>query len=323
MPDKVAPDAFGRCDPKLPVEMLAGQALGTFWQVRFVSRGKVGPDDVRTAIGRRLDAIVAEMSQWEPGSVLSRFNRMEAGEEIVLPTDFAKVIGTALDIAGRSEGAFDPTHGRAAALLGFGAEPARADLSPTDLKDAFDQAGWQRLAFDPQTRRLCQPGGLWLDFSGIAKGFAVDAVADLLGELGIEDALVEIGGELVARGLRPDAQPWWVDLESPPGAVLAPLRIGLHQASVATSGDYVRGLHTIDPSTGRPLPSRIASVSVLHDNAMLADAWATALTVLGPDRGLVLADRKGIAARFVERLPGQDPAFAETISAALARMIED
>ena len=312
--------AFARCDPARGVEIITGAALGTGWQVRFHAPRPVSLDRLRAAIEARLAAIVAEMSQWAPDSLLSCFNRSPAGTWITLPVDFATVIGAALATADTSGGAFDPTHGRAAALLGYGAEQCAGPPSSGKLDAALADAGWRRLAFDPATRRLRQPGGLSLDLAGIAKGFAVDAVADLLRRHGIEDCLVEIGGELVGRGLRPDGQPWWVDLERPPDAALPPLRIGLHEAAVATSGDYVRGAHTLDPRTGRPLLPKVASVSVIHSSAMLADAWATALLVLGPEDGLALATRQGLAARMLER---RHENVVEAISPALRAMMED
>lgn len=299
---------------------MCGQALGTSWQVRFAYGGEIASDRLREAIRLRLARIVAEMSQWEPTSLLSKFNHATAGTWLSLPSDFASVIAAALDIAERSDGAFDPTHGKTASLLGFGAEAITGPPTSCELDGARSAAGWHRLAFDRDAARLRQPGGLWLDFSGIAKGYAVDAIADLLAANGIEDALVEIGGELVGRGLRPDGQPWWVDLEAPPGAVLPPLRLGLHEQAVATSGDYVRGAHTIDPRTGRPLDGRVASVSVIHRSAMLADAWATALTVLGPEAGEELAVREGFATRILERREGK---VVETLSPALVALIAE
>jgi thiamine biosynthesis lipoprotein len=302
------------------VVWLGGAALGTSWQVRFAASRDLSLDRLRVLIERRLAGIVAEMSQWDPASLLSRFNRAPAGAWFSLPEDFAAVLTAALGVARRSGGAFDPTHGRAAALLGFGAQAVSDPPSPTELEDAHAAAGWERLHFEPATRLLRQPGGLWLDFSGIGKGYAVDALADLLRTHGIADVLVEIGGELVGRGLRPDGEPWWVDLEPPPGAAaLPPLRIGLHENAVATSGDYVRGAHTLDPFTGQPLERRVAAVSVVHANAMLADAWATALTVLGPNAGLAMAEREGIAARFVTR---KNAGFAEALSPAMRALID-
>ncbi|MDO6416696.1 FAD:protein FMN transferase [Sphingomonas sp. BIUV-7] len=290
--------------------------MGTGWRVRLARPPHLDPAALRRDILARLAGLVAEMSQWEPDSHLSRFNRAPAGSWADLPPDFATVIACALAIAEQSDGAFDPTLGRAAALLGFGASVPAGD----DLAAAQAESGWRRLTFDPAARRLRQPGGLWLDLSGIAKGYAVDAVAALLAERGIRHFLVEIGGELVGRGVRPDGEPWWVALESPPGMRLAPLHIALHELAVATSGDYRRGAHTIDPATGRPLAAGVISVSVIHESAMLADGWATALTTLGPARGIALATEKRIAARIVIRA---GPRPIEHLSPAFAAMLED
>jgi len=290
--------------------------MGTGWHVRLVPPPGLDMAALERTIFAVFDRIIGEMSQWEPTSHLSRFNRTSAGSWADLPPDFATVMTCALRVAEESDGAFDPTLGRAAALLGYGA----GILSGDDLDAAQARAGWQRLTFDPAARRLRQPGGLWLDLAGIAKGYAVDAVAALLAAHGVRHMLVEIGGELVGRGIRPDGEPWWVALEAPLGADIAPFHLALHELAVATSGDYRRGAHTIDPTTGRALPPQVVSVSVIHESAMLADAWATALTVLGPERGLALATDKALAARIVTR---DGDAFREQFSPALREMLED
>lgn len=285
--------------------------MGTSWSVRFAAPPGCDPATVEAAILARLDRIIVEMSHWRSDSLISAFNRADPGTWHTLPDDFAAVITAGLDVAARSDGAFDPTIGRLVDLAGFGPDPQRRDDAPDARTAAQESAGWQRLRFDDQ--RLLQPGGLALDFSGIAKGYAVDAVADSLAALGIGHALIEIGGELVGRGVRPDGDPWWVDLESPPGVTLPQLRIALHGIAVATSGDYRRGGHSIDPRTGRSTTNAVHSVSVIHRSAMLADAWATALTVLGPDSGIALARREGIAARIVTDREWLSPALVEML----------
>ena len=239
------------------------------------------------------------MSQWEPSSLLSRFNRAAADSWTILPPDFTTVIAGGLAVARATRGAFDPAIGRLVDLWGFG--PVAVDTVPDDAAVAACRrlSGWRRLAWAPAGRCLRQPGGLALDLSGVAKGHAVDAVADLLAGRGIRHCLVEIGGELVGRGMRPDGDPWWVELEAPPGVALPPLRIALHALAVATSGDYRRGGHTLDPRTGRPVANGVVSASVIHRSALEADAWATALTVLGPVEGLAAAAAAGIAGRLV------------------------
>ena len=157
-------------------------------------------------------------------------------------------------------------------------------------------------------------------------------MSELLGTLGLRDHLVEIGGELRGAGLKPDGQPWWVDLEPPAADCgLAPLRIALHGLSVATSGDYRKCFvdatgqwrsHTIDPRTRRPVEHGLASVTVVHDSAMAADGWSTALMVLGPNEGLALADRLGLAARLVRRRPpAEGGGYEERFSVAMRALM--
>ncbi|MCZ4343223.1 FAD:protein FMN transferase [Sphingomonadaceae bacterium G21617-S1] len=286
--------------------------MGTGWSIRIAMPAGCDLAALEAAILARLDGIVDEMSHWRPDSLISVYNRGEAGSWQALPPDFDRVMQAAIGIAHRSGGAFDPTVGHLVDLAGFGPDPARQDDDARRIDDARRAAGWERLRY--REGRLLQPGGIALDLSGIAKGHAVDAVADLLRERGIAHALVEIGGELAGRGMRPDGDPWWVDLEDPPGLALPPFRIALHGLAVATSGDYRRGAHTIDPRSGRSAITGVRSVSVIHQSAMLADAWATALTVLGSEEGLALATREHLAARIV--------ADREIISPALAELLE-
>ena len=320
LPAVISPTALAGGDPAAAIVDLGGEKMGTRWRVRLVLPPGIRPTAVRTAIEARLDGIVAEMSHWSPTSLLSRFNRSAAGQWTTLPPDFAHVMAAGLAIAAATGGAFDPAIGRLVDLWGFGPVATDAPPDTTALEQARAASGWQRLSFSASDRRLRQPGGLALDLSGIAKGHAVDAIADLLGTMGIAHCLVEIGGELVGRGVQPGGMPWWVDLETPPGAAIAPLRIALHGLAVATSGDYRRGAHTIDPRTGRSTTNGVVSVSVIDATALAADAWATALTVLGVVAGLTLAADTGIAARMVTH---DDGGACEHVSPALAAMIAD
>lgn len=292
--------------------------MGTTWSVQFATRPHITPDAIRALIEARLANIVAQMSHWVPDSVLSRFNRARGGEWTALPPDFATVVAKGLAIAEGSGGAFDPTIGQLVDLWGFGPNGPCPPPTAQQVREAVALSGWQRLAYDATTHRIRQLGGLSLDFSGIAKGHAVDAVADLLVSQGLRHVLVEIGGELVGRGMRPDGDPWWVDLEDPPGTLFPPLRIALHGLAVATSGTYRRGHHSIDPGTGFPVHNGVISLSVIHPSALAADAWATALTVLGPEAGMALATEHRIAARFIVQ---DKEASTERLSPALMAML--
>ncbi len=303
--------------PGAHVGRLTGRTMGTTWSVSFVDEQRTDAPMIRPGVERCLDRVIAEMSTWEGASDISRFNR-SAGEWQELPEWFAVVLTAALGIAGDSGGAYDPTSGRLVDLWGFG-PPGRRSRAPHDgqIGAALERCGWQRLEFDAATRRARQPGGMSLDLSAIAKGFAVDAVARQLRAEGIDSCLVEIGGELRGHGVKPGAQPWWVLVEPPlplapqprPAAATFELLIALHGLSVATSGDYRKGFaadgrwfsHTIDPRTGRPVGDALASVTVLHRECVMADALATALMVLGLEAGLAFAAERHLAALFVER----------------------
>lgn len=301
--------------------------MGTSWSVRLVAPAGALPG-IEQGIRDVLATIVAQMSQWEPESDLSRFNRSTPGRWQPLPPDFLRVLGAALEVAEKSGGAFDPAMGALSELWGFSAAgPVDAPPPPERVAKAMASGGRRAIELDPRLFRARRTDEAALDFSGIAKGRAVDAVAGHLRAAGVADFLVEIGGELSGGGIKPDGQPWWVDLEPVPGSTLPPLRIALHGIAVATSGDYRRGFahdgrhygHTLDPRTGWPVETRIASASVLHGEAMYADAWATALTVLGPEEGRALAERQGLAALLVTR--EADGRFAEHLSPPLEAML--
>ena len=288
--------------------------MGTSWSAQIVDP----PAGCAAAIEAVLARIIAQMSNWVADSAISRFNRAPVGEWMAIPADMLTVLRAGLDMARLSDGAFDPAIGRLVDHWGFGptlsSAPAYAIAPP-----------WSRIEVARgHARRLADAA---LDFSGIAKGFAVDAVAEELRGLGVDNFLVEIGGELRGDGIKPDGQPWWVDVEAPSDLAVPVLRIALCDRAVATSGDYrrfrmedgARLSHSIDPATGAPIQVGVASVTVLHDSAMLADAWATAITVMGPGGGMQLATRHGLAARLVLRT---ETGAQEYMTPALAAMLE-
>ena len=299
------------------VHALQGPTMGTSWSARFVAPAALRPNFIESAITRVLDGVIAEMSHWEPDSALSRFNRAPAGSEHVLPEGFAAVMDAALHISRASDGAFDPTVGELVRHWGFG--------PPGAVEDA--RCDWRLLAWDGS--KLTQSGSARLDLSAIAKGHAVDRVAAVLVDCGIEHHLVEVGGELRGAGMKPDGQPWWVDLEPPDAnCAIEPLRIALHGLAIATSGDYRRfhldedgrrRSHSINPRIGEPIAHGLASVSVVHESAMWADGWSTALMVLGLEDGMQLAREQNLAARFVQR--EGEAGFSEHFSPALAALL--
>jgi len=319
-----------RASTPLVVHTLYGETMGTRWRVDLAAARNAALDALHAGIQTRLDAIVAQMSTWEPASDLSRFNRAGADHWQALPGDFRAVLSCALDIARASDGAFDPTVGPLVAAWGFGAGAApRSVPDAAALAAARARVGWARLDFDAGSGRLRQPGDASLDLSAIAKGYGVDAVADWLRGRGIDAALVDVGGELRGFGRKPDGTPWRVLVETGDQDDEAPCVLVLEDAAVATSGTHWQRFeadgreyaHTIDPRSGRPVEDAPAAVSVVAREAMHADAWATALTVMGAARGFAFAQREGLAARFVvDAAAGQPrvlatPAFDARIAA--------
>jgi thiamine biosynthesis lipoprotein len=209
-----------------------------------------------------------------------------------------------------SGGAFDVTVGPLVDAWGFGPEGRLSGLPDEErLAELRESVGFEGLAMDREAGTLSKthPATL-VDLSGIAKGYGVDQVATALLELGYTAYLVEIGGEVKVRGRKPDGSAWRVAIEAPESERRVLHRVvELVDMAVATSGDYrnfyeedgVRYAHIIDPRTGHPVRHAGAAVSVLHRDAVVADAWATALSVLGPEEGMAVAEREGLAALFI------------------------
>jgi thiamine biosynthesis lipoprotein len=241
------------------------------------------------------------------------------------------VLACALHVARASGGALDPTQGALVTAWGFGAAGRYSTpgfVVPTEaaIQSARARGGWQKLPVDAAAMSLQQRGGMALDLSAVAKGFAVDEVSRMLRADGIAHHLVDVGGELRGAGMKPDGQPWWVDVQLPPGSQgITPSRIALHGLSVATSGDYLQGYvldgrqvsHCIDPRSGHPVSNGTCSVTVVHEECMQADAWSTALMVLGHGEGMPVAEREQLAAQWLVREDGGMREYSSTAFRAL------
>lgn len=321
-----------QADADTEIATLGGQSMGTTWSAKLVQGGRRDLHPLHAAIQAQLDQVVAQMSTWEADSDISRYNRAAAGSVHALPAAFAEVLRCALDVARRSDGAFDPTVGAVLGLWGFGAGAGSRRVPDAEaLRQARAAGDWRQLVVDEAGGALRQPGGLRLDFSAIAKGYGVDLAVRALRAQGVSSALVEVGGELYGYGRKPDGQPWRVLVESAPDedaqAATPPRVLALDGRAVATSGDRwhrfeqdgQRYSHTLDPRSGRPIAATLAAVSVVAADAMRADAWATALSVLGADAGLACAEREGLAARFLLR---DGERVQERLSGAFAALLD-
>ncbi|WP_207764924.1 FAD:protein FMN transferase [Hyphococcus luteus] len=299
--------------------------MGTTWSVRFVAPESVDAGAVCEAVQHSLDRVVAEMSPWERYSDIARFNAAPAASWVEIPDAFMRVAKAAAAVAKETGGAYDPASGALVDLWGFGpAERRAAPPSGRDIDAALGRCG-RALDTDEEAGRLFQPGGVKLDLCSIAKGFGVDEAGDALDALGIASWLVEVGGELKGRGVKPNGEPWWAALDADAAVEDAGFVIALYDLAVATSGSGVnffdhggrRYSHLLDPRTGYSAESGLSAVTVIHDSAMMADAYATAIFVMGPLDGFAFAEKQGLAVRLAGAGAGD-----ERLTGALAAMLD-
>lgn len=284
--------------------VIEGETMGTTYRVLLAPTGSTDP--LPKAIADRLTVLEQRMSTWLPDSEVSRFNKLNSDEWFEVSADTVRVVTESLRIAELSNGAFDPTVAPLIRLWHFDGEADDFDIpSDEEIDAAREHIGWQKLHVraDPPALRKDDPR-MEINLSAIAKGDAVDEIARLIDSAGHSSYLVEIGGEMRARGRKPDDAQWMVGIEAPIAGQRQLYRnqpLPLEDQSIATSGDYrnffevdgQRYSHTIDPSTGRPVTHTVTSVSVVTESCMTADALATAINVLGVERGHELASAEG------------------------------
>jgi FAD:protein FMN transferase len=286
-----------------------GPTMGTRWTAQFHAAAAVDPAPVRAALQRAVDEVDRQMSTWRPESDLMRLNAAPVGEWLTMPVRLLEVLRLGLDIGQASGGAFDIGLGDAVTAWGFGPDTAAPDRIKAAMTAPRGLAP-HVLDLDFATRQARKRAPIVIDLNGIAKGYGTDRLAEVLSDFAIHGGLVGIDGEMRALGPQPDGAPWVVAVEAPDPERRAPRSIlSLQDAAVATSGDYrhwveVQGRrlsHTMNPLRGAPLTAGPASVTVVARRCAEADAWATALMVLGADEGATLARRLGLDALFLER----------------------
>lgn len=288
----------------------AGPTMGTEYHVKIVADlDPARRDQAARAIEEALGRVNALMSTYRPDSELSRLNRHEGPEPFPLSPETAAVFAAALEICAETNGAFDITVGPLVNAYGFGPDAYTDPPDTALIAELRGRVGCHLVALDPARATVAKARpDVYCDLSAIAKGHGVDAVAAALDNLGIARYMVEVGGEVRARGANLRGQPWRIGIERPDTAARGLHRaIPLRDTAMATSGDYRnfreidgrRVSHTIDPRTGRPVAHDLASVTVLHPECARADAYATALMVLGPELGAAFAEEKNLAALFL------------------------
>lgn len=297
--------------------VISGATMGTRYSAVFYIRGNEDRSRLSHDLQAAVDAVDTQMSTWKPDSALMRLNRAPTGTWFRVPAELFAVLVAALETGRLSEGAFDIGVGDLVATWGFGSPAAGSDRTLLSAADtAARRPAHLCLELEEAQHRVRKLAAVTLDLSGIAKGFGVDELARVLLAHGVDHFLVSIDGELRAAGGKPDGAPWRVAVEKPQtGHRSVEGVLELSTGAVATSGDYrhfverdgVRYAHTMDPRRGAPLTDGPAAVTVMAETCMAADAWATAMLVLGPRTGAELATRYGIEALFIDRPPVAAP----------------
>ena len=302
-----------------------GRTMGTTYQVKLVPSEQSVSDDLGQKIQSRLDSLNNTFTTYQQDSELMLLNRAPVGQIYAVSQDMLHVLNTAKEVHQLTSGAFDPTVGALVNLWGFGPENTGNRVpSETDIATELGLLGFNKLQITPDATSITRSSDIALDMSAVAKGYAVDAVAELLEQEGFNNYLVEVGGELRLKGVKANKDPWRIAIEAPSlerGLVQKVLVPG--DAAVATSGDYrnyfekdgKRYSHTIDPRTGYPLDHQLASVTIIAETAVFADALATGFMVLGADASLKIAEENKLA---VYLLVKEGEAFKSYYSSAFA-----
>ncbi len=319
------------CTPQPKVQSISGQTMGTSYHISWVP---VAPSEqsqlLQAAVDSRLEQINASMSNWRPDSLISQFNAHRFETPMQLDDDFVAVLQESRRLHRLTDGALDITVSPLVDLWGFGPE-GRITHAPTAeaIAEARAHTGMAHLHLEGNRVSKSLPT-LTLNLSAVAKGYGVDAVAELLEGRGIQSYLVEIGGELRLRGRKPDGKGWRIAIEQPDetGRSVAQI-IEPGDMAVATSGDYrnffeeagQRFSHLIDPRTGAPITNRLASVTVLAPSSMTADGLATAFSVLGSEASLALAERESLPVMLIEK--GLEGEFEVRYSSAFTPYLQE
>lgn len=283
-----------------------GMTMGTSYQVKIAPRNTLVTIDLAEQINNRLESLDNTFTTYQKTSELMLFNQAEIKQPTIISDDMQQVMKLAGEIHGLTRGAFDPTVAPLVNLWGFGPKYTGDKIpQPQEIDQYLASMGLDHLSLDDNAKTATRNTDIQLDFSAIAKGYAVDAVAELLIASGIENYLVEVGGELRASGRKHNGDFWRIAIEKPSlsqGGIQQV--VDLENVAVATSGDYrnyfekngKRYSHTIDPRTGYPVDHKLASVTVIAAAAARADALATAMMVMGPEQTLMFAEQHSIPA---------------------------
>ncbi|MEY6432741.1 FAD:protein FMN transferase [Thioalkalicoccus limnaeus] len=322
------------CGPPTDQEsiQISGPTMGTYYVVQVADPpAGLTAHELKQAVETILDRVIAEISTYEPESELSRFNQNRSTDWVPVSANLVEIVAESLELSRLTDGTYDPTIGPLVNLWGFGAQgrvaepPTAAAVAAAAERVGFDQLAWRA---EPPALRKARPD-LYLDLSSLGEGYGADLIADFLESRGLDHYLVAVAGTLRVKGLNTRGTPWAIAIEEPtPGYRAVHRIIQIGDGALSTSGDYRnyfehedrRYSHQIDPRTGEPVFHRVASVTVVGESATSVDGLATALMVLGDERGPALAEAEGIAAYFILR--GDDDDFESWATPAFEALFD-
>ncbi len=308
------------------MESFGGPTMGSSYSVKYLHRaGLPAPKEVQAEVEQILARVDQQMSTYRSDSNIERFNRLPANHCQKMPAPILELVRIGQQLSQQSEGSYDLTVEPLLNLWGFGPQSRKEQVPSAEaLAEVRQRVGYQHLRIENQ--QLCKDAAVEVDFNSIAAGYAVDTIAARLEAMGIHDYLAEATGELKARGHKLDGSPWRIALEEPrDDQQVAEKIIAVDNYAVSTSGDYRhyfqedgrRYSHTFDARTGAPVSHTLASVTVIHSSALMADGLSTLLLILGPQRGWDYAEKRAIGAFFVIRA---DSGFVTRTNQAFERL---
>ena len=290
-----------------------GNALGTTWVVKVLPHKSIDREDLKNSVSQRLAHYEKIFSHWRKDSDLSKFNANKTTEPVEIHSDIHELLKHAQWMHQQTAGTFDPAIGQIVNLWGFGPDGRNRSTIPKDeeVAEGVHSSGMNQLEILPKHRVCKKHPDLKLDLSGSAKGEIIDQICELLERYGLQNYLVEIGGEIRAHGRGKKGKGWIVGLENGVKGKDQLVSIALRNYAVATSGTYRlqkpnpkakrNASHLLNPKTGKPVENNLIAVNVFAPTARDADAWATALMIMGLEKGMQKAEEMDLAVRFCKK----------------------
>lgn len=294
--------------PDTPKE-IQGEIFGSYFIVKYY--GDLDQQDFKKELDQFFAEFNREFSTYQKDSVISSFNQLPVNQKMLVSARFIEMLKLAKTFHEETQGAFDPTLGPVIRAWGFGGGKSQAVPGEKELKSALERVGFQYLQWDEEKRQIWKIRDISLDVNAFAPGWAADLIGEALGAHSIKTYMVDISGEILFKGLKPNGKKWVTGIETPSEghAKGVHLAFEITDEAIATSGDYrqffndkgVRKSHILNPKTGQPVSHQISSASVLAPTAARGDAWSTALMVLG-ENGIDLAEKQGIKVYLLKAL---------------------